>query len=325
MELMRQRESIAGILASGAADPVLERELRLAVELREFAANRLYLPDNGSYMQFVATGREAVSWNVIATPEFSLTPRRWCFLVSGCVPYRGYFKQKNATEFAGKLARKGYDVSVSPAVAYSTLGWFDDPLLDTMLRYSDEQLAAFLFHELAHQQLYVQGDTGFNESFATFIEETGVKMWLKSSGRENQQREWQERRIAGRQFDALLSETKEHLGVLYRSGMEKDRMRQAKSAIFQDLQAEYERLSETQWGGERYFQAWFSRELNNASLALVDSYRGGVCAFEKLYSEAGRDMVRFQQLASAKAKLPGVQRQAWLDQTCEVIASSGDL
>lgn len=325
MKLMRQREDIAGILASGSADPVLTRELELSEELRAFAIKQLYLPDNGSYTEFVATGRDAVSWNVVATPVFSLTPRRWCFLVSGCVPYRGYFEQESADAFAGKLSRKGYDTSVSPAVAYSTLGWFDDPVLDTMLRYSDEQLAAFIFHELAHQQLYVKGDTEFSESYATFIEETGVRIWLLSSGRENQVREWQERLAAGRQFDTLLSETKIRLSTLYDRNMGQEDMRLAKAEIFRQLRADYERLSATQWGGRSFFQSWFSRELNNASLALVDSYRGGVCAFESLYREAEDDMARFQQLAAARAKLPAGQRRIWLDQACEVIASDVDL
>lgn len=325
MELMRQRESIAGILASGTADPEVARELELSVELRQFAVKRLYLPDNGSYTQFVATGRDALSWNVVATPEFSLTPRRWCFIVSGCVPYRGYFKQKDAAEFAGKLARKGYDTSVSPAVAYSTLGWFDDPLLDTMFRYGDEQLAAFIFHELAHQELYVSGDTAFSESYASFIEETGVRLWLEANKRAGQLLERQERQRAGQQFDALLGDTRRRLETLYANGLEKDLMRLGKSTIFQDLRAGYDRLSETQWGGQSFYETWISQKLNNASLALMDSYRGGVCAFENLYRDASLDMARFQQLAAARAELPTEQRRAWLDQPCEVIASDSDL
>ncbi|MCJ7814815.1 MAG: aminopeptidase [Xanthomonadales bacterium] len=324
-DLMRQRKDIAEILDSGSASPELTHQLKLAVEIRQFAVTRLQLPDNASYTQFVETGRDAVTWNVVAAPEFSLSPRRWCFLVSGCVPYRGYFKLQNAQDFAAKLHRAGDDTAVSPVIAYSTLGWFDDPLLDTMFQYSDEQLAAFIFHELAHQELYVSGDTTFNESYASFIEETGVRLWLESSGREKQLPGWLKLQSTGPQFNALLQETQKKLEAIYTSGLPEESMRKAKSTVFEDLRVSYGLMVEEQWEGRSYFASLFSRELNNASLALVNSYRGGSCAFEKLYREAGRDMARFQNLAASRAKMGKEQRQAWLGQPCEVIAPGGNL
>lgn len=324
-DLMRQRESIAEILKSGSASPAMVQQLQIAVEIRRFAVDRLLLPDNASYTQFVETGREAVTWNVVAAPEFSLTPRRWCFLVSGCVPYRGYFKLQEAQDFALNLAAKGFDTTVSPVIAYSTLGWFDDPLLDTMFQYSDEQLAAIIFHELAHQQLYVSGDSDFNESYASFVEAIGVKLWLESSGREKLLPGWLKMQDAGPQFNALLQGTRTELMTLYDSGLPEDELRIGKSMLFEKLRTEYKALVNDEWEGRSYFGTLFSRELNNASLALVNSYRGGSCAFSVLYREADQDMGRFQELAAARARLGKEPRQVWLNQPCEVIASDSDL
>jgi len=325
LDLMHQRKSISAILESGSANPELTRELELSVEIREFAITGLQLPDNASYTQFVETGRDAVTWNVVAAPEFSVNPKQWCFPVSGCVPYRGYLNQQKANGFAAKLARRGYDTTVSPAIAYSTLGWFDDPLLDTMFQYSDEQLAAFIFHELAHQELYVRGDTAFNESYASFVAETGVRLWLESSGRANRLPGWLEQQEAGLQFNALLQDASTKLKDIYSSGLPEDHMRKDKSALFARLRSDILMLVETRWHGRNYFASFLSRELNNASLALVNSYRGGSCAFERLYREANQDMSRFQKLAASRAGLGKEQRREWLNQPCEVIASGTDL
>jgi predicted aminopeptidase len=323
--LMNKRKNIDSILEMDSTDPELARELELSIEIREFAVTQLYLPDNDSYTQFVRTDQDAVTWNVVAAPEFSLEPRKWCFMVSGCVPYRGYFKIDSAEKFARKLAQDGFDTTVSPAIAYSTLGWFDDPLLDTMFQYSDEQLAAFIFHELAHQQLYVKGDTAFNEAFASFVEETGVRLWLESTGRAEQLPEWLKLEKATLQFNSLLQNSVTKLNTLYASGLAEDRMREGKSIVFGDLREAYRLLVDMQWEGRSYYESLLSRELNNARLALINSYQGGACAFEKLFATAQEDMARFHQLASEKAALKSGQRSSWLNQPCEVIASNSDL
>lgn len=325
LKLMSQREEIDQILASGSADPELARELALSVEIREFAVNSLHLPDNGSYTQFVRTGRDAVSWNVVAAPEFSLSPKRWCFLVSGCVPYRGYFRQEDADNFAAKLANDGYDTIVSPVIAYSTLGWFDDPLLDTMFQYREEQLAGFIFHELAHQELFVTGDTGFNESYASFVEQTGVRLWLESSGRSDRLAGWLRLRRAVLDYDGLLRETQTQLEELYASGQPEDIMRREKSSVFRNLRSQYLHLVDTKWQGKRYVTPASIGEMNNASLVLANRYRGGICAFRQIWSESGEDMARFQELARAKSSLDAEQRRKWLRQPCQDIASGDDL
>ncbi len=302
LELMRQRQDIADLLQDQAVDPELAQQLQLTREIRAFAFDSLGLPESESYTQYAETGRDAVSWNVVATPEFSLQARTWCFLVAGCVPYRGYFEQESARQFAQKLERKAYDVAVSPATAYSTLGWFDDPVLDTMLAYSDTRLAGLVFHELAHQALYIKGDAAFNEAFASMVEEAGVASWLASRGESDQLASWEKSRAVSRQFTEFLAGHRERLRVLYGSGHSETEMRQQKQLAFQRLRSEYQELVAGPWGGIDYFPGWFQRELNNAVLALVDTYRGGSCAFATLYRSAAGNMPAFLELAAVKSQ-----------------------
>jgi predicted aminopeptidase len=317
LALMTQRTEINEVLAEEKMDPALQQDLNLAMEIRDFAINQLGLPDNDSYTQFVQTGRRAVTWNIVATPEFSLEAKQWCFIIAGCVSYRGYFDQHKAERFAHKLEKKSYDVTISPAIAYSTLGWFDDPLLDTMLQYPDEQLAAFIFHELAHQQLYVKGDTAFNEAYASFVEEAGVRAWLRSTGRDDLLLRWQSMNAASIQFEFLLRNTRDQLNGIYSSGLEEEKMRAQKKLIFSEMKTRYLALVNEHWSGINHYRSWFSFELNNARLALMKLYRGGNCAFEKLYESAGGDMVVFHQLATDRAALKPDERAAWLNQSCD--------
>lgn len=319
LELMRQREPVSKLLAEDGAglDPELRQKLELTREIRAFGVAQLGLPDNGSYTQFVHTGRDAVTWIVVAAPEFSLQPRRWCFLFAGCLPYRGYFEQEDAGRFADRLAADGFDTALSPAAAYSTLGWFEDPLLDTMLRYSDERLAAVIFHELAHQNLYVRGDADFNESYASFIEETGVALWLVASGRAERLSGWQRERAAARDLDERVQRTRDTLASVYASQAVPAAKRAQKEAAYAALREAWSGLVRERWGGAEHFAGWFGGELNNARLALFASYRGGICAFAALYRAAGEDMASFQALAADRAKLADEARRAWLEQDCE--------
>src|SRR5690606_34424926 len=177
-QLLRDRQPLERVIADPATDPALQRRLALAGQARDFASARLGLPDNGSYRSYVELDRPFVVWNVFATEEFSVEPRQHCFPIAGCVAYRGYFRLGRARGAAALLAAEGLDTWVAPVDAYSTLGWFDDPLLSSMLRRDDARLAGVIFHELAHQQLYLPGDTAFNESYASFVEQEGLRQWL---------------------------------------------------------------------------------------------------------------------------------------------------
>ena len=325
LELMRLREPVEDVLASPETGEELKAKLELAAEVRAFGVESLGLPGNETYTQFARTGREAVSWNVVAAPEFSLEPKTWCFLVAGCVPYRGYFEQDAARRFAGKLQQKGYDVSVTPALAYSTLGWFEDPLLDTMLARSDAELAAVLFHEMAHQYLYVKGDTLFNESFASFVEEAGVTMWLESRDADASLQAWKDGRQAARQFQVLLESYRAELDTLYAAEQPPAEIRAGKERLYAELEKDWAQLSRDEWNGVKYFGSWFEQSPNNARLALLQSYRGGTCAFDRLFRESGRDMPRFLVLAEDKSRLAKTQRAEWLQQPCNPIAPDGNL
>ncbi|MEJ2383955.1 MAG: aminopeptidase [Xanthomonadales bacterium] len=324
-ELMRQRTPIEDLLADRDTDPELAARLRTATAARRFAIDELGLPDTDSYTRFVQTGRAAVTWNVIAAPEFSLEPRTWCFPVAGCVPYRGYFDPADADRFAASQRRGGYDVTISPALAYSTLGWFEDPLLDTMLRYSDAQLAATLFHEMAHARLYVRGDAAFNEAFAGFVGTRGLERWLTARDASERLERWRRIQRASRDFEALLERARSELDAVYRSGAAEERMRAEKDAAFDRLRRRYRALVDREWSGVDHFASWFSNGPNNASLALSRTYAGGHCAFGELFTEAGGDFRRFYRLAESRAALEPEARRDWLQQPCPAIASTDDL
>jgi predicted aminopeptidase len=324
LALMRSRVPVDAVLQDPSTDPELAATLRQTRQILEFARDRLWLHANRGYQEIAITGRKAVTWNVVAAKEFSIDPRVWCFPVAGCVPYRGYFEPRRADKFAGRMRARGLDVMVSPAIAYSTLGWFEDPLLDTMLQYSGAQLAGIMFHELAHEKLYVRSDTDFSEAFAGFVEEIGVQLWAEETGRPEDQAAWERRRQAAVEFNRMLQKARAKLEQVYSSGLPDETRRLEKAAEFAALKDNYERLVQDHWGGADYFSAWMTGELNNAHLALMSSYEGGHCAFAALYEESGRDLELFYTLAGTKAALDKAPRSAWLNQPCQGPAERGE-
>jgi predicted aminopeptidase len=304
--LLAKRRPIDRVLARGEL-PNGERERLLAVAaIRDFARETLALPVGDSYSSYVALGREAVTWNVVAAPELSLTPETWCFPVAGCVSYRGYFHERGARRFAAKLSAKGYDVTVTSAIAYSSLGWFDDPVLDTFLALPEWELAGLLFHELAHRALYVPDDTAFNESFATAVEELGVDRWLAARGDEAECQQVEAARREERRFDALRLATRAELAALYASGAGDETKRAGKRRILEAFRVEHRRLRDTGALGPRY-DGWLAREVNNADLAAAADYTLWVPAFRALYAEQD-DFAAFLASARQVAALPADER-----------------
>jgi predicted aminopeptidase len=320
--LLRQRRDVAAVLAAADTDPRTADLLEHAEAIRRFATDTLALPDSDSYRQFVATGRAAVTWNVIAASEFSLDARRWCFVVAGCVPYRGYFEQDAAERFASRMRQQGWETWVAPATAYSTLGWFADPLLDTMLRHGETELAATIFHELAHQRLYIRGDTTFNESYASFVEELGVRLWLSSHGDNEGLKRWRDRLQTSMQIDVLLLRARGELASIYRSGLPEQRKRESKNTMLEQLRLDYQALAGTARGEAG---AAADGGFNNARLALHASYRAGTCAFAELYEASGGNLERFHELAAKQSRLGASDRENWLNRQCAAVASGGDL
>ena len=309
-QLIDQRRPLDDVLTDSAISDDLRRRLILARELREFASRRLALPDNGSYRSYVDVGRRQVAYNVFAAPRLSLRAKTWCFPLLGCVAYRGYFSEQAARDYAAGLERQGYDVFVGGVPAYSTLGWFDDPLLSTFLGWSPGRLAELMFHELAHQQLYIADDTAFNESFATAVGQLGAELWL--ADKPLQQQVYRQRRRYRKQFAELVLASKQKLAQLYASGLPIQEQRVAKDRLFDELRQGYERLKDSEWQGYSGYDRWFASELNNAKLAAFSSYSRYVPAFVALFEREGRDFAAFYRAAGRIGALAPARRHQQL-------------
>ncbi len=290
------------------ATPVdLRARLRMALEIRDFASRELGLPDDGSYRQYLDLGRAFVVWNLFATPEFSTKPAESCFPVTGCVSYRGYFAEANAIAYADRMRAKGYDVQVSGIPAYSTLGWFDDPLLSSFIRYPESELARLVFHELAHHIVYVSGDTVFNESFAVSVERAGVRRWLAAHHNDKDLAIFLAVRERQREFIALIEAAKTRLDRVYDSGLADAPMREAKRAGFEELKREYAALKAS-WGGFAGYDRIIGTAPGNALLASITAYSKFVPGFEKMIEAEGGDLPRFYAAVKKVAKLPKKER-----------------
>ena len=311
--LMLRARPIEAVLAEPETDPRLAARLRTALDVRDFASRALGLPANSSYRRYAALDRRYVVWNVVAAPELSLAPRRWCFPFAGCVSYRGYFSEPAAAAFAAGLASEGWDVTVAGVRAYSTLGWFDDPLSSSMVALPEYSLAGLVFHELAHQRLYVPGDTGFNESFAVVVERAGVRRWLEAAGRSEPGESYRiatERRAA---FLALIRDTRRDLEALYASSRSDAEKRAAKAERIKRLRARYAALR-SGWRDGPSYDGWFERGVNNAALALVSTYDRWVPALEALLARSGDDLEAFYRACDALAELPPADRRTRLEE-----------
>jgi len=307
LDVMWRARPVDAVLADPATDAGLRARLERAREIRAFASRELALPDNGSYTTYSALGRPFVLWNVFATPELSLELQRWCFPVAGCVAYRGYYERAAADRYAERLRARGLEVHVGGVPAYSTLGWFDDPLLSTFMHYPEGELARLIFHELAHQLLYVPGDTPFNESFATAVEEAGVERWLAARADPALERAYRQHAERRRAFVALLRRHKDALQRVYAPPVSDAEKRVGKAAVFDALRADYRVLKEG-WGGFAGYDRFFEAGLTNAQLAAVGAYNDLLPAFRALLAREGGDLPRFYAAVRELAALPKAER-----------------
>jgi predicted aminopeptidase len=296
-----------------APEPLKQR-LRLARKIREFASRELAEPDNRSYTTYADLKRPAVVWNVFATPELSTELKTWCYLFFGCASYRGYFARSDADRLGSELAAQGYDVSVGPVQAYSTLGWLNDPLLNTFINLPEPELARLIFHELAHQVVYVRDDTVFNESFATAVEREGVKRWLQAQGSDELRATWENIEQRRAQFLELVTGTRRALDQVYATSLPDQDKRSRKRALFADLQDRYHALRDGPWGGFNGYDRFFAQSLNNAHLAAIGAYFDRVPAFEALLRRTGPDMAAFFREVKRIAALRKDARDRELDQ-----------
>jgi predicted aminopeptidase len=305
LALLRARVPVEALLSDPQIDPPLRQRLTLAQQARHFASAELGLPDNRSYRLYADVRRPYVVWNLFATAEFSVKPELHCFPIAGCVAYRGFFSQGRARGAAALRSQQGQDTYIGGVEAYSTLGWFDDPILNTMLGWSDERLVAVIFHELAHQQLYVRDDTAFNESFATFVEREGGRQWRAARGLPAADPQGIRQR---EQLTELVLACRERLQRLYASGLSEEQMRAAKQAEFERLRRDYRALRDRQWGGVGRYDAWIEAPLNNAKLLPFGLYDRWVPAFARLFREVESDWPSFYRRAAALGRLPSEAR-----------------
>jgi predicted aminopeptidase len=298
LDIMASARPLEAWLSDPATSPALRQRLDLAQRIREFASRQLGLPDNGSYRAYAELGRPFVVWNVFAAPEFSVEPKKECFPFTGCVSYRGFFSEENARKHAARLKSEGYDVFLGGVPAYSTLGWFDDPLLSTFIRYADAQLARLIFHELSHQLVYAPDDTTFNESFAVVVEEEGVRRWLHAEARMGELEAFRAAQARRRLFGQRVKEARERLDALYKQGLPAETLKERKADEFTRLRAQYPNIVPV--------------EPNNAVLVSIALYNELVPALEKvLHESAGLEdfYARARELAKAgkarRLKPPG--------------------
>lgn len=301
--LMSAARPIDTWLSDPTADDELKNKLARVKEIRRFAADSLGLPDNASYTTYADLGRPYVLWNVVATPELDLEPIEWCFPVAGCVKYRGYYNKQEAQRFADKLRRQGYDVQMDGVPAYSTLGWFDDPILSTFINYSDGEVARLVFHELAHQVAYTKNDSQFNESFAVAVEEEGLERWVAKYGDSEARRKYADRVRRKKDFVALLLKHRTALEETYTSDMSGQEKREHKQQIFQALKEEYQAIKAERWQGYDGYDRWFEEPLSNAHLASVATYHDFVPGFRALLKQE-KDFPSFFREVRKLAALP---------------------
>ena len=319
LKVMSAAKPVQEWLGDGQTPERLKKRLALSQRIRNYAVTELALPDNPSYRRYADLHRGAVVWNVVAAPAYSVTLKNWCFPVTGCVTYRGYFDEGQARAEAADLAAQGYESNVYPVPAYSTLGWMNwaggDPLLNTFIYYPEGELARLIFHELAHQVVYARDDTMFNESFATSVERLGSTRWLASQASEAARREYADFDHRRNEFRALALATRKRLEQIYETtrGDERDALKQAALGRFREQYAQLR----ASWGGDparyRGYDLWVERA-NNASFGAQAAYDELVPGFEALFVREGRDWKRFYDEVRRLAALPRGERHQLLEE-----------
>jgi predicted aminopeptidase len=302
LTIVHAARPVGAWLSDPKTSDMLRTRLEAARDIRDFAVRDLGLPDNGSYRNYADLGRPFAVWNVVAAAEFSTKPRLWCFPVAGCVAYKGWYDERDAERLAAELRADGFDALVHGVPAYSTLGWFDDPLLSSFLRYPRAEVARLVFHELAHQVAYASGDSAFNEAFATAVELEGVRRWLARVGTPSEQAEFDAMTRRKRDFVALVQRTRARLDALYAMPLPPDEMRLRKVEAFQGMRDDYAALK-VSWAGFAGYDRWFAQALGNAHLASIGTYEDALPALDALLDRVGRDLPKFYAEAKRLAKL----------------------
>lgn len=324
-QIFAHQRLIDKIIADPQTPPHLRDKLKLVADLRAFAKDSLKLPVDGHYRKYVDVHRPYVVWNVQAAPQFSLQQKTWWYPLVGSLEYRGYFSERGATNYAARLVKKGDDVYVDGVEAYSTLGFFKDPVLNTFIDQSEPDLAEVMFHELGHQRVFARGDTDFNEAFATTVGEEGARRWLRAKGDTNLLEKYSTELRRNDQFVHLIMDTRVRLEKIYGDTLDKDgkvksakvpplpptRLLEQKHRVFADLRRDYDKLK-AEWGGYAGYDEWFARELNNAQLNTIANYYDYLPGFQRLLELNGGDLEKFYNAVERLSKKPKDERHQWL-------------
>jgi len=309
-ELIVHRRPVSKLVSDPATDPELAARLRLSQQARRFASQQLGLPDNRSYTGYVELHRPYVVWNVFAAPRYSVEAVPQCFPIAGCVAYRGWFSEAAARADAAHWEASGDDVWIGGVPAYSTLGWFADPIVSSMLCWDDDDLSGTIFHELAHQLIYVKGDTAFNESFATFVQNQGLREWRASRGLPA--RDGREQAMDDG-FTWLVLGLRKRLQLVYASGVDEPAMEAAKQAEIAAFRRRYEQWRGSHWPGNHRYDAWVAKPINNARLLPFGLYNRWTPAFAALFHRAGANWPAFYARVRALAREPKAKREQALE------------
>jgi len=323
MEIFFKQDSIDDVIENEDSDDKLKDTLANIVTIRKFASQHLKLPDNDSYLSYVDLERPYVVWNVFAAHEFSLQPQTWCYFIVGCVSYRGYFKEQDAIDFANKLKDQNLDIYVAGISAYSTLGWFDDPVLNTMLKWKKRSIAGLIFHELSHQVIYISDETNFNEAFASSVERLGTIQWILLHAPE-QLPQYLAYLDAQHEFRLLLLKTRDQLDKIYESDFATSKKRRLKKEVFKELKHNHETLK-LNWKYSINFDSWFNKPINNARLTSTMTYLHNIPAFYALFIQVSGNWERFYNEVLKMESLSKSEREQITIQLLENDVQNKDL
>lgn len=312
LDLMCRARDIDAVLKDNEIPSAVRARLERVRAMRRFASERLGLPDNDSYRSYADLEREYAIWNVFAAPVLSVEPHRWCFPIVGCVVYRGYFDEADARRYARTLQEQDLETYVAGVPAYSTLGWFDDPVVSTIMDYPEADLAGLIFHELAHQVAYAKGDSVFNESFATAVEIEGVERWLKREGRDGDIEAYRLRRERDARVIELILAHRRRLAEAYESDQDREWKLSRKAQLIDELRDRYTKMIAA-WDGYRRYGRWFEQDLNNAHFVVIAAYHDKVSAFQALLARHGGDLAAFYDAVVELADRPAAERNEFLE------------
>ncbi len=313
LQVMSAREPIEDVIANPATDNRTRQQLELIQRARQFAITELALPDSDTFRDYADLKRPWVLWNVYATPELSLHLKQWCYPFIGCHGYRIYFDENYAQQVASGLRQQGMDVYIARSPAYSTQGWFDDPVYNPMLHYDDITLVGILFHELAHERLYIINDSEMNESFATLVQNEGVRRWLQAKGDSPAYIAYKRDNDREQAFVEMILAYRAKLEILYESSASDDEKRAGKQAILAGLQGRYAALKK-EWGNYQGYDHWFDKPLNNARLAPIATYNGYLKTFETILARQNGNLASFYEEIEKLSTMTTTQRRQYLQQ-----------